>query len=78
MLLDLGAAAAASTSPRGPTASGRSRPRYDGGWELPVIGEVAPPPAVLIRPDGHVAWAGELTDPDLPRALATWFGAPSG
>jgi 3-(3-hydroxy-phenyl)propionate hydroxylase len=49
--------------------------RHDGVWELPVLGEVAPPPAVLIRPDGHVAWAGDLTDPELPRALATWFGA---
>jgi 3-(3-hydroxy-phenyl)propionate hydroxylase len=48
--------------------------RYDGAWELPVLGEVAAPPAVLIRPDGHVAWAGSLTDPELPRALATWFG----
>ena len=48
--------------------------KYDGVWELPVIGEVAAPPAVLIRPDGHVAWAGDLTDPALPRALATWFG----
>ena len=47
---------------------------YDGVWELPVIGEVAAPAAVLIRPDGHVAWAGDLTDPELPRALATWFG----
>ncbi len=46
-----------------------------GVWELPVVGEVAAPPAVLIRPDGHVAWAGDLTDPELPRALATWFGA---
>jgi hypothetical protein len=44
-------------------------------WELPVLGEVAAPPSVLIRPDGHVAWAGDLTDPELPRALATWFGA---
>jgi hypothetical protein len=44
---------------------------YDGRWELPVIGPVAAPTAVLIRPDGHVAWAG---DPALPRALATWFG----
>jgi 2-polyprenyl-6-methoxyphenol hydroxylase-like FAD-dependent oxidoreductase len=50
--------------------------RHDGVWELPVLGEVAAPPAVLIRPDGHVAWAGDLTDPELPRALATWFGAP--
>jgi 2-polyprenyl-6-methoxyphenol hydroxylase-like FAD-dependent oxidoreductase len=49
--------------------------RHDGGWELPVIGEVAAPPAVLIRPDGYVAWTGELTDSDLPGALATWFGA---
>jgi 2-polyprenyl-6-methoxyphenol hydroxylase-like FAD-dependent oxidoreductase len=48
--------------------------RHDGVWELPLIGEIAAPQAVLIRPDGHVAWAGELTDPELPRALATWFG----
>jgi hypothetical protein len=51
--------------------------RSDGEWELPVIGEVAPPPAALIRPDGHVAWVGELTDPALPDALTTWFGAPA-
>ena len=49
--------------------------KHDGVWELPVLGEVAAPAAVLIRPDGHVAWAGDLTDPELPRALATWFGA---
>src|SRR5207253_8379052 len=47
---------------------------HDGAWELPVLGQIAAPPAVLIRPDGHVAWAGDLTDPVLPRALATWFG----
>jgi 3-(3-hydroxy-phenyl)propionate hydroxylase len=46
-----------------------------GAWELPVIGEVAAPPAVLVRPDGHVAWVGEPADPTLPRALGTWFGA---
>jgi 3-(3-hydroxy-phenyl)propionate hydroxylase len=46
-----------------------------GVWELPVLGEVDAPAAVLIRPDGHVAWAGDLTDPELPRALANWFGA---
>ena len=48
---------------------------HDGVWELPVLGEIPAPPAVLIRPDGHVAWTGDLTDPALPRALATWFGA---
>ena len=47
----------------------------DGVWELPVLGEIAAPPAVVIRPDGHVAWAGDLRDPTLPHALATWFGA---
>ncbi|HEX3394865.1 MAG TPA: FAD-dependent monooxygenase [Acidimicrobiales bacterium] len=48
---------------------------HDGMCELPVLGQTAAPSAVLIRPDGHVAWAGDLTDPELPRALATWFGA---
>ncbi|MCX6500498.1 MAG: FAD-dependent monooxygenase [Arthrobacter sp.] len=47
---------------------------YDGGWELPVIGSVAGPAAVLIRPDGHVAWAGDGTPRGLEEALATWFG----
>jgi 3-(3-hydroxy-phenyl)propionate hydroxylase len=51
--------------------------RHDGVLELPVLGEVPAPPAVLIRPDGHVAWAGDPTDPKLPRALETWFGAPA-
>lgn len=49
--------------------------RYAGVWELPVVGEVPAAAAVLIRPDGHVAWAGEPADPALPWALATWFGA---
>jgi len=49
--------------------------RHHGRWELLVLGEIGGPPAVLIRPDGHVAWAGDLTDPELPQALATWFGA---
>jgi 3-(3-hydroxy-phenyl)propionate hydroxylase len=50
--------------------------RYDGVWELPVVGKIDAPPAVVIRPDGHVAWAGDLADPTLPEALAAWFGAP--
>jgi 3-(3-hydroxy-phenyl)propionate hydroxylase len=50
---------------------------YDGPWELPVLGAVAAPTAVLIRPDGYVAWVGEGTTPGLTEALSTWFGAPS-
>jgi 3-(3-hydroxy-phenyl)propionate hydroxylase len=49
---------------------------YTGPWELPVLGTVAAPTAVLIRPDGHVAWVGEGTDEGLRDALTTWFGAP--
>lgn len=41
---------------------------------LPMLGAVSMPPAVLIRPDGHVAWAGAGTDPALRDSLATWFG----
>ncbi len=74
VLLDLGAPGGLDIAPWA------DRVRYvdaghDGAWELPVLGEVAAPAAVLIRPDGHVAWAGDLTDPDLLHALATWFGA---
>jgi 2-polyprenyl-6-methoxyphenol hydroxylase-like FAD-dependent oxidoreductase len=48
----------------------------DGVWELPVLGEVAAPAAVLIRPDGHVAWVGEGSGEGLGESLARWFGAP--
>ncbi|SFL32289.1 2-polyprenyl-6-methoxyphenol hydroxylase [Lysobacter sp. cf310] len=51
--------------------------RYTGAWELPALGVVAPPSAVLIRPDGHVAWVGEGSDAGLQDALATWFGPPA-
>jgi hypothetical protein len=51
--------------------------RYAGAWELPVFGAVAAPAAVLIRPDGHVAWVGDGTDQGLRAALTTWFGPPS-
>jgi hypothetical protein len=47
---------------------------YRGDWELPVLGAVSAPAAVLIRPDGYVAWVGDARDPGLPDALTTWFG----
>jgi hypothetical protein len=50
---------------------------YDGSWELPVLGGVDAPAAVLIRPDGHVAWVGEGTDAGLEDALTRWFGPPA-
>ncbi len=49
---------------------------YAGPWELPVLGAVNAPGAVLIRPDGHVAWVGDGTATGLRDALTTWFGAP--
>lgn len=50
---------------------------YAGPWELPVLGTVAPPAAVLIRPDGYVAWVGDLTQSGLADALTNWFGPPA-
>jgi 2-polyprenyl-6-methoxyphenol hydroxylase-like FAD-dependent oxidoreductase len=50
---------------------------YVGKWELPVFGGVTAPTAVLIRPDGYVAWVGDGTDLGLPDALSTWFGPPT-
>jgi hypothetical protein len=51
--------------------------KYVGTWELPALGEVAAPTAVLIRPDGYVAWVGGLTQVGLADALTTWFGPPA-
>lgn len=50
--------------------------RYDGVWELPVLGVVSAPVAVLIRPDGYVAWVGERNPAGLAEALGRWFGQP--
>lgn len=49
--------------------------RYDEAWELPVLGVVTAPSAVLIRPDGYVAWVGEGTNQGLGEALTRWFGS---
>jgi 3-(3-hydroxy-phenyl)propionate hydroxylase len=51
--------------------------KYLGTWELPVLGVVAAPSAVLIRPDGYVAWVGDQTQLGLADALTTWFGQPT-
>jgi 2-polyprenyl-6-methoxyphenol hydroxylase-like FAD-dependent oxidoreductase len=51
--------------------------KYVGPWELPVLGAVTAPTAVLIRPDGYVGWVGDLTHPGLPDALTSWFGPPT-
>jgi 3-(3-hydroxy-phenyl)propionate hydroxylase len=48
-----------------------------GVWELPVLGTVTAPGAVLVRPDGYVAWVGDGTDTGLCEALSTWFGTPA-
>jgi hypothetical protein len=50
--------------------------RFAGDWELPVLGKVAAPAAVLVRPDGYVAWVGDGTEARLRDALTTWFGPP--
>jgi hypothetical protein len=51
--------------------------RHEGPWELPVIGAIAAPSAVLIRPDGYVAWVGDGSDHGLRDALTLWFGSPA-
>jgi 3-(3-hydroxy-phenyl)propionate hydroxylase len=51
--------------------------KYPGKWELPAVGAVAAPAAVLIRPDGHVGWVGEPAEAGLIEALTTWFGVPA-
>jgi len=50
---------------------------YSGPWELPALGTVSAPDAVLIRSDGYVAWVGDPTHRGLPDALTTWFGPPT-
>ena len=51
--------------------------RYAGAWELPALGAVTAPTAVLIRPDGYVAWVGDQTRIGLTDALTKWFGPPT-
>lgn len=50
---------------------------YAGAWDLPAIGAVTAPAAVLIRPDGYVAWVRDRAQSDLADALTAWFGPPT-
>jgi 2-polyprenyl-6-methoxyphenol hydroxylase-like FAD-dependent oxidoreductase len=73
LLLNFGACDAFDSAPWG------SRIRmvdasYGGTWELPALGEVGAPGAVLVRPDGYIAWVGEQGRAGLAEALSTWFG----
>ncbi len=51
--------------------------KYTGRWELPVVGAVPAPAAVLVRPDGYVAWAGDDPEAGLSETLTKWFGQPA-
>ena len=51
--------------------------QYDAAWELPAMGVVPAPAAVLVRPDGYVAWVGDENQNGLTEALIKWFGPPS-
>jgi hypothetical protein len=73
VLIDLGEPGALDLGPWADRVQ-RVNARYDGPWELPVIGAVPAPTAVLIRPDGYAAWVGDGTPQGLTDALTTWFG----
>jgi 3-(3-hydroxy-phenyl)propionate hydroxylase len=75
VLLDLGEPSALDITPWADRVQ-RVAARCASTWELPVIGAVPAPAAVLIRPDGYVAWVGDGTDQGLRDALTTWFGSP--
>jgi 3-(3-hydroxy-phenyl)propionate hydroxylase len=51
--------------------------RCEGRWQLPALGDITAPSAVLIRPDGYVAWVGEQGQSRLEDALTTWCGPPN-
>ena len=76
VLLNLGEPGGFDTVPR-PDRVQLVDATYEGAWELPALGPVTAPAAVLIRPDGYVAWVGSPGRQGLGDALATWFGAPA-
>jgi hypothetical protein len=75
VLLDLGESGGLDITPWADRVRAL-RASYAGLWELPAIGAVTAPTAVLVRPDGYVAWVGEHSHDGLADALAMWFGAP--
>ena len=76
VLLNLGEPGAFDLTPRADRVQ-LVEAEYGGPWELPVLGAVTAPTAVLIRPDGYVAWVGEPAGFGLADAMRTWFGAPA-
>jgi hypothetical protein len=76
VLLDLGGSGGADVTPWADRVR-LVQARYDGTWELPALGAVAAPSAVLIRPDGYVAWVGDQSQVGLSDVLTTWFGPPA-
>lgn len=78
LLLDLRPPSDRTVAPLHSDAGGRVdtvRAATDGPWELPVVGAVPAPTAVLVRPDGHVAAVGDPDDPAVLDAIGRWFGA---
>jgi hypothetical protein len=73
LLLNLGEPGAFETLPR-PQGVKLVDAKYVGPWELPVLGKVPAPVAVMVRPDGYVAWVGDGSEAGLKEALAAWFG----
>ena len=73
VLLNLGETGALDITPRADRVQ-LTDATHDGAWELPALGAVTAPTAVLIRPDGYVAWVGDGSDAGPEDALTTWFG----
>lgn len=76
LLLDLGEPGGVDIAPWADRVR-RIDAHYAGTWKLPALGAVAAPAAVLIRPDGHVAWVGDGSWLGLTEALTIWFGPPA-
>jgi hypothetical protein len=76
LLLNLGQPGDSDTSPWADRVK-RIDASHQGEWDLPVLGVVIAPKAVLVRPDGYVAWVKDESDAGLADALTTWFGPPT-